>query len=480
MKSELSGQFPTDGGASASCALGEGGDHMSNSLMDQICALVASAHQLDEGQQQEALTAFEDTFAVALAGWHEPVVQKVLPLYNIPAGATRLIDRTSVTSAEHAAFIHAVAGHALDYDDVHLVSVTHPSVVIAPAILAIVDARPNLAERALTAFALGVGVNIALGRALGFSHYDKGWHATSTIGGIAGAAALSHLLRLDATQTRHALALAAPQAGGLIANFGTMAKPVQAGFAAAAAVRAALMAEAGVTGATDIFAQRGFLDLYSGPVEGTALSEIVVELDTQSLSRKLFPCCYLTHRMIGAGIDLHAQLNGRIPADAVIDVDVPFGGMRPLHVLDPQTGLQGKFCAAYTIAAALLQGHVGLADFEDAAVQRAPIRAVMNQVRIHEEKLQGDMPVGIDNGVIRLAIRQEGTMLATTEVTDYPGSPADPATSAQIDAKLTDCLAHYSRSASKCVSLSAFRADLRRRLGLAVAPTQISEYRKAI
>src|SRR5690606_10713371 len=106
-------------------------------------------------------------------------------------------------------------GHALDYDDVHLVSVTHPSVVIVPALLAVAARSPDLAERVLPAFAVGVAVNVTLGRALGFSHYDKGWHATSTIGPIAGAAALAHLLGLDDTRTRHAVALAAAQCGGL-------------------------------------------------------------------------------------------------------------------------------------------------------------------------------------------------------------------------------------------------------------------------
>ena len=74
--------------------------------------------------------------------------------------------------------------------------------VSAPALLAVADARPGLEKRMAQAFAIGVAVNVALGRVMGFSHYNKGWHATSTLGPIATAAALAHLLSLDEGRTR--------------------------------------------------------------------------------------------------------------------------------------------------------------------------------------------------------------------------------------------------------------------------------------
>lgn len=223
---------------------------MGVAFIERICDLVEAPRRLTAPERREALTAFEDTMAVTYAGWHEPVTQAVLPLYR--GNAARLIDGSGASSLEHAAFIHGTAGHALDYDDVELTGVTHPSVPLVPGLLALSGARPGLGDRMVPAFAVGLGVNIALSRVFGFSHYDKGWHATCTIGPMAGAAALAHLLGLDRSRTRHALALAAAQAGGLQRNFGAMAKPVQAGFAAAASVRSALLAEAGITGDDDV------------------------------------------------------------------------------------------------------------------------------------------------------------------------------------------------------------------------------------
>src|SRR5206468_7403806 len=79
-------------------------------------------------------------------------------------------------------------------------------------------------------------------------HYTRGWHATSTLGTLGCAAAAARLLRLDVTQTRHALAIAATHASGLKENFGSMTKPYHAGHAALSGIRSAQLAREGLTG----------------------------------------------------------------------------------------------------------------------------------------------------------------------------------------------------------------------------------------
>lgn len=425
-------------------------------FMDRICALVAARPPLSARDRGEAVLAFEDTYAVALAGWREPVSQACARLYGVGAP---LADPFA-GAAEHVAFVHATAGHALDYDDVHLVSVTHPSVVIAPALLALAEARPQARARVLGAFAVGVAVNIALGRALGFQHYELGWHATSTIGPLAGAAAASHLLGLDEAQTRSALALAAAQAGGLQRNFASMAKPAQAGFASAAAVRAALMAEAGVTGDADAFAAKGYLVLYGEPAALARAAQTPIEIDMGSLSRKLYPCCYAAHRMIAAALAARVQLNAAQIAAARFRVDVPAGTMRPLRVTDPRDGAEGKFCGAYIVAVALQTGAVTLGDFTAAAVRRAEIRALMARIEIVEENHPGQIPPALEHGVVRVEAATDGRLLAAAECRYSPGSPGAPAAAAQMDTKIHDCLAAFG------MAPAAFRTALHPRIGL--------------
>jgi 2-methylcitrate dehydratase PrpD len=141
------------------------------------------------------------------------------------------------TSAEDEATHWATAAHALDYDDLHLESTAHISVVCVPAALA-----TGGGERAYLA---GAGVMARLGIALGWEHYSRGWHATCAAGAPGAAVTAGIALGLDAPGLARAIALAVPAAGGVQAAFGTMAKPLQVGFAVAAGARAARLAAAG-------------------------------------------------------------------------------------------------------------------------------------------------------------------------------------------------------------------------------------------
>lgn len=440
---------------------------MSETFIARLCALVTAPRRLEDWERREVLTAFEDTMAVAYAGWHDPVVQSLLKVYR--GHAAPLIDGSKAQSVEHAALIHATAGHALDYDDVQLTTVSHPSVPIVPALLAVAQSRPGLEDRMATAFAIGVTVNIALGRVMGFSHYNKGWHATSTLGPVATAAALAHLLSLDEEQTRHALAIAAIASGGMQRNFGTMSKPLQAGTASAGGVRAALLADAGMTGSEDIFGPRGFFHLYGGEEAGDDPATVSLDIEIGVLARKLYPCCYMNHRLISAAFDAREQLGGMIPANATIRVKAPFGSTVPLWIHDPQDGLQAKFCGPYSIACALAQGAVSLSDFEDEAVHRPSIRALMTRINLSEDPREDAVMIGLDTGAVRLRVEADGQVLAHSEIVAYPGSPKRPATEAEMEAKIADCLGIYRRRLNGGPSVGEFRTELRRNLGMAEA-----------
>ncbi|MFE0425314.1 MmgE/PrpD family protein, partial [Streptomyces sp. NPDC058953] len=111
----------------------------------------------------------------------------------------------------------AAVGHVLDFDDVHVESTSHVSVVtLAAALAAGGDARAYLA---------GAGVMTRLGTLLGWPHYAAGWHATCTQGAPAAAVAAGGALGLPPDGLATAMALALPAAGGVQAAFGTPADP---------------------------------------------------------------------------------------------------------------------------------------------------------------------------------------------------------------------------------------------------------------
>ena len=163
--------------------------------------------------------ALADTVAVTLAAVDDPV-----------AGWT----------AELPAELRwAAVGHVLDFDDVHLPSTSHVSVVCVSAVLACGGgAREYLAA---------AGVMARLGAALGWEHYHAGWHATCTAGAPAAAIGAGLALGLDVDGLARAMALAVPAAGGVQRSFGTAGKSLQVGFATSAGVRAARLAAAGAS-----------------------------------------------------------------------------------------------------------------------------------------------------------------------------------------------------------------------------------------
>lgn len=75
----------------------------------------------------------------------------------------------------------------------------------------------------------------------------QGFHSTAAVGPIGAAAAAAVVIDLDDDELRNAIGIAASSAGGLRKNFGTTTKPLHAGFAASAGIRAALLAREGAT-----------------------------------------------------------------------------------------------------------------------------------------------------------------------------------------------------------------------------------------
>ncbi|UUZ65885.1 MmgE/PrpD family protein [Polaromonas sp. P1-6] len=178
------------------------------------------------------------------------------------------------------------------------------------------------------------------------------------------------------------------------ANFGTDAKPFQAGHAASAGLRAALLAETGFTAAEDaIDGVAGFSALYSQgetlAAELSALGNDVLEIETSGVEIKKYPACYNVHRPLDGILDLRRE-HSLQPTDIErIDVQASQGSLAPLLDRNPTTATEGRFSMAYTVAAALADGHVVLGSFTEQAVNRAELRPLM--ARIHSSETPGAM-----------------------------------------------------------------------------------------
>jgi 2-methylcitrate dehydratase PrpD len=315
----------------------------------------------------------------------------------------------------------SAVGHVLDFDDLHIESTSHISVVCVPATLATSgDAKAYLA---------GAGVMARLGMALGWSHYADGWHITCTAGPAAAAVAASMAMGLSEKQTSTAIALAVPASGGVVRAFGTSAKSLQVGFAAEAGVRAARLAAAGAT------ADVGALDQWLGLV-GAESSTIEVSGPAVpgGLAIKLFPCCYACQRPIDA---VREQIGTRFDLKRIssIHVTTPADAVRPLIHARPTTGLEAKFSLQYAIASALLDGRPGFDSFSDRAVRRPEAQRLMSLV----STTLTPGGVGLLGGEVAVSICFDDHRVIEAHLTLPFGAPQRPPTDEAFAAKLAEC-----------------------------------------
>ena len=258
------------------------------------------------------------------------------------------------------------AGHVLDFDDTYLPGIAHLSATTAPAALVVAAERGLSVGAALDAYAEGFEAMAAVARASHPELYDRGWHPTAVCGGVGAAVAATAVL---GGSPDDAVALALARAGGLRAAFGSDAKSLQVGLAAATGVDAARLAAAGARMPLER-AATGFEQATGGryaepagaasPPPGPAVADNWI---------KAWPCCLQTHGAIEAA----DRLGGDAPEALLVTVH-PVSLLAAAEGPEPADGLRGKFSIPYLTAYTLLHGPPTVESFngvDGQAVERA-------------------------------------------------------------------------------------------------------------
>lgn len=448
-------------------------------LTQSLAAYVAAPTQPSAAQSQAesiARLGMTDTIAVALAASTEDVTRIAVEyVRGIGGGTTNtatapLWFSSTELPAAQAAFVNGVASHALDYDDVALSG--HPSTALTPAILAQAYMQGASGLDCLRAYVVGYEVWAELIAREPDPYHTKGWHPTAVFGTVAAAAALARLRGFTADQAGRALAIAASLASGLVANFGTMTKPLHSGRVASLAFEAVTLAELGLTASEDALehhagflaalSPRGRADLQSPYTPGTP------RILATGLSIKKYPVCYSGHRVIDAVIDL---ANGdNIDASAVERVTIGIG--RPqasmLRNAEPVTALEAKFSAQFAVAAALVRRKVGLSELNDAFANEPVMRELYGKVAVEIiDDVDPEDPAFSRYDTVVITMR-DGRELRSGEI-PYPRGHAHlPLTESDLRVKFEDCFAIWRSQARENMATMPAAATLYDRLtGLA-------------
>ena len=391
---------------------------------------------------ETAKTAFLDCLGVALAGSKEACAQICAQIarHESSSEEATVLGQGFKSSALQAAFANGTAAHALDFDH-SFTLMGQPTAPLVPALFSLGESLGVHGRKILEAYVVGFEVTTKLVFALSATAQD-GWHAPGTLGSIGAAVGCAKLLGLDANQIEMALGVTASMASGVVANFGTMTKPLHVGLAARNGVLAATLAKAGFTanaraleadnGLTQVFYQLAPDD--SGPIGELGKTYTAV---SEGIRIKPYPCGGLTHQAIDAMLELRAQYGIQASMVESIDVEVTPHTYGRIAFRIPQTGIQGKFCMGYLLARAIIDGRVSLEAFTDSAVRDPQVLALAEKVDMRVDKNLKAANAG--SRPCRLTVRLKNGPTQVREVQHAKGSPEVPMTQEELKAKFAEC-----------------------------------------
>ena len=422
------------------------GKPLARALGDFIAGL--QFHHLPPQAVQTARTGIIDCIGVIVVGNEEPpvrILRRALTTNAAQGEASLLGSRDRVrTTAPEAAWINGAAGHVLDYDDV---AIGHPSVVIVPGILAEGEVLDAGGAEIIAAYVAGYEVWIELVRRERGNHQIKGWHPTSMLGALAATAACANLRRLTAEQSTHALGIAAAQACGITASYGTMAKSFQVGKAAHTGVLSARLAALGMTASPEVLDHdRGLLKAISpaGDVDtSTSPNQLGIDwhICKRGLDIKRYPVCYCAHRTIDAVLGLTGRTP--IPPEQIERIEATLSEIHATILINhlPQAALAAKFSVEFAIASTLVAGEVSLKQLNDEFVRRSDVQDLMRKVTVvTNQDYDPNEPAFSMHDQVRIFLKN-GEVLESEKVRYARGNARLPLAPGDLERKFMDCVA---------------------------------------
>jgi 2-methylcitrate dehydratase PrpD len=429
----------------------------SKSVSHAVISFIQSARYEDFPQEAIDLAkrCIIDGLGVMLAGSTQPageILYHYLKGTDTRKEATVFGNQVYKTSAAAAALANGTSGHALDWDDTQLATsadrifglLTHPTIPPMVAALALGERDCISGKQFLEAFLTGFEVECKIAEAIHPDHYKKGFHSSATIGTFGAAVVAAKLLKLNAEQTEHMLAIAASSASGIRVNFGSMTKPLHVGRAGQNGIVAAELAARGFTGGKDpLDPPWGFFQTFSHG-GGFDSDRIIGKLGNPhtivwpGVSIKPYPCGVLGHPTMDAMRKL--VIDHDVDPEQIMAIRVRAGSniLNPLRYPIANNELEAKFCPAFMVGAIALRRKAGIHEFNDEFVQSEPVQTMMRKV---ERVLDADIEAqGWEK--IRSTVEvdlKDGSTLVQKADERYRGGPDLPFTREDLYEKFSDC-----------------------------------------
>jgi 2-methylcitrate dehydratase PrpD len=387
-----------------------GEDSLSGLLATHVAAL--QARTLPPEAKHAFRRAFVDHLACALPGAAMPVTQALLR-WAMAQGARPVatpVGCTAGLSAPEAAFVNGAAAHALDFDDGQTRGSVHPGGAVFSAALAAAERDQADMATFIAAVVAGYDVTLRIASAMHPASASLGWHNTAVAGVFGASAVAARIAGLDATTTRNAFGIAASFAGGIrqYLHDGAEVKRLHPGKAARDGIVCAGLAAEGITGAVECL--EGKHGLFRATVDTQAdPTQITEGLGTwhpiTTAYFKPYPCCRHFHAAIDAALELRREWGLTSSEVASIEIGLYGVGARGHDHITARNLLETQMSAPCAIAAALIHGRLGVADFDPAAfVGNEAQRLLAATCVVIDPKCEAAYPAR-RSGVVALTLR---------------------------------------------------------------------------
>lgn len=356
-----------------------------------------------------------------------------------------------------AALANGAMARAVDFDDSHDESMTHPSSVVIPAALAMAERRGGVGGRELiTAIVLGNEIlcrmGLAIARRPGGLKLDT-WFPTSVFGAFGGTAACGAIMGFDADTVRNAFGIVLFEAAGTLEAFSAsgqrgMMRGMITGMTAKSATMAATMAQHGITGVPDsIDGEFGLYRVYyGGPYERPVLlGDLGERFESVDIAMKPWPTCRYTHSYIDATIQLVTEADIRPQAIEQVRIHVAgYAESRCVPLLQQQTPHNYNHAGhalPYLVALAAARRHVTMDDLMHSLDEREILDLAQRVVPVHDPRFSIENRVGPSLVEIRL----KGGGSRRKQLEHVYGGPQHPMSWDDLVAKFRLSMAHSAR-----------------------------------
>ena len=368
-------------------------------------------------------------------------------LNRLEDGNISVIGFNRKTNLYNAALLNGMSAHIAELDDGMRQGSIHPGAPIISALLPVVQQYNLTGNDLLRGMIAGYEAAIRLACAIQPAHRNKGYHATGTCGSIGAALGVGAALGFSKQQMKNTLSAAATGASGILNVIKGISelKPYNAGQAAVSGIMAALIAQAGFNGSSDVLTgQWGFIDMMTDKSNLSILERKPDEkFGIEKVYVKPYAACRHCHPAIEATLLL--RKNQAIEPEKIKEIVV-----ETYHLAvngHEHTEIKGvtdaKMSTPYSVAVALIRGKAGIEEYADGVITDKQIAELAKTVNVIADDVLNSFVPEKRPAVVTITTHNQKQFSFRVDLAK--GEPENPLTIEEIEEKYLSLLIFANR-----------------------------------